>query len=78
FYIFPDATEAMAAKGIATLSDFSTEALHATGVSFCTREHFGRPLPGEDRKYIRLAYSGIGEDDIVEGLTKLREWVEAG
>ncbi|MFE2655947.1 MULTISPECIES: pyridoxal phosphate-dependent aminotransferase [unclassified Brevibacterium] len=78
FYIFPDVTEAMASKGIATLSDFSTQALHDTGVSFCTREHFGRPQPGEEQKYIRLAYSGIGESDIVEGLTKLREWVEAG
>lgn len=78
FYIFPDVTEAMAAKGIDSLAEFSTEALHATGVSFCTREHFGRPQPGEDRKYIRLAYSGISEDDIVEGLTKLKDWVEAG
>lgn len=75
FYVFPDVTEAMESKGIASLSDFSTEALHTTGVSFCTREHFGRRQGGEDRHYIRLAYSGIGEDDIIEGLGRLRDWI---
>ncbi|MCD1286016.1 MULTISPECIES: aminotransferase class I/II-fold pyridoxal phosphate-dependent enzyme [unclassified Brevibacterium] len=78
FYVFPDVTEAMTAKGIVTLADFSTEALHATGVSFCTREHFGSPQTAEDRAYIRLAYSGIDEADITEGLGKLKEWVEQG
>jgi aspartate/methionine/tyrosine aminotransferase len=78
FYVFPDVTEAMEAKGIATLADFSTEALHATGVSFCTREHFGSPQPGEDRSYIRLAYSGIDEAAITTGLGRLKEWIEAG
>jgi aspartate/methionine/tyrosine aminotransferase len=77
FYVFPDVTEAMAAKGITSLADFSTEALHATGVSFCTREHFGTPQPGEDRSYIRLAYSGIDESAITTGLDRLREWIEA-
>jgi aspartate/methionine/tyrosine aminotransferase len=77
FYVFPDVTEAMEAKGIATLADFSTEALHATGVSFCTREHFGSPQTGEDRSYIRLAYSGIDEAAITTGLGRLKEWIEA-
>ncbi|MFP3395981.1 pyridoxal phosphate-dependent aminotransferase [Brevibacterium sp. H602] len=78
FYVFPDVTEAMEAKGIATVADFTTEALHATGVSFCTREHFGSPQPGEDRSYIRLAYSGIDETAITTGLGRLKEWIEAG
>ncbi|SMX94690.1 Aspartate/methionine/tyrosine aminotransferase [Brevibacterium sp. 239c] len=78
FYVFPDVTEAMEAKGIATLADFSTEALHQTGVSFCTREHFGSLQPGEDQSYIRLAYSGIGLDEITEGLNKLRDWITQG
>ncbi len=63
---------------IATLSEFSTGALHATGVSFCTREHFGRRQDWEDRSYIRLAYSGIGENDITEGLGKPRDWLAQG
>lgn len=78
FYVFPDVTEAMEAKGIATLADFSTEALHSAGVSFCTREHFGRRQGGEDRHYIRLAYSGIGVDEINEGLGLLKEWIAEG
>lgn len=77
FYIFPDATEAIARVGAKDVSDFASQALHETGVSFCTRRHFGRPQPGEDREYIRLAYSGIDADQITEGLTKLKSWVES-
>ena len=75
FYVFPDITEAMDNMGYTELADFATDALHATGNSFCTREHFGRPQPGETRKYIRLAYSGITEEDITEGLGKFRDWI---
>ncbi len=75
FYLFPDVTEAMQLVGAATLGDFADEALRQTGVSFCTRHHFGRPLPGEDRHYIRLAYSGIDVADIRVGLDRLRSWV---
>ena len=77
FYVFPDVTEAMERVGTADLGDFAEQALHATGVSFCTRRHFGRPVPGEDRHYIRLAYSGIDESAIREGLGRLGEWVES-
>ncbi len=76
FYLFPDVTEAMEAKGIAEVNDFSTAALHATGVSFCTRKHFGRQQPGEDREYVRFAYSGLPAADITEGLTLLKNWIE--
>ena len=78
FYVFPDVTEAMENLNITSLADFSIEALHNTGVSFCTREHFGRRQDWEDRGYIRLAYSGIGVDDITEGLDKLRDWIQRG
>ena len=50
-------------------------ALLETGVSFCTRRHFGRPQPDEERQYVRFAYSGIDEDGIVEGLGRLRSWL---
>ncbi|GAB3274122.1 pyridoxal phosphate-dependent aminotransferase [Sinomonas notoginsengisoli] len=76
FYLFPDVTEAMTLKGISDLPTFAAEALQATGVSFCTRLHFGRPQPGEDRSYVRLAYSGLPVDDIREGLGLLRSWLE--
>src|SRR5699024_5560260 len=77
FYVLPDATGALAAKGMTRLADFSTEALAATAVSVCTREHFGTPQPGLDRSYIRLAYSGIDESAITTGLGRLREGIEA-
>jgi aspartate/methionine/tyrosine aminotransferase len=75
FYLFPDVTEAMATKGIDDLAVFAEKALHATGVSFCTRRHFGRPQAGEDRNYIRFAFSGINNDQIEEGLKKFGDWV---
>ena len=75
FYLFPDVTEAIQIVQAEGLADFAEQALHETGVSFCTRNHFGRPQPGEDRRYIRLAYSGLPEDRIREGLARLRDWV---
>jgi len=75
FYLFPDVTEAMANKGITDLGDFAQQALHATGVSFCTRRHFGRPQEGENEQYIRLAFSGIDNGDISDGLKFMGEWI---
>jgi len=76
FYLFPNVTEAMARKGFETLSAFQEASLHETGVSFCTRNHFGRPFPNEENQYVRFAYSGIALDHINEGLEKLKTWIE--
>ena len=75
FYLFPNVTEAVATMGFDTVGEFATAALHETGVSFCTRHHFGTAQPDESEHYIRLAYSGISVDDIEEGLGKLAAWV---
>ena len=75
FYLFPDVTEAMQNKSISDIAQFATEALHATGVSFTTRRHFGRPQPGEKEQYIRLAFSGIDASDISDGLKLMGEWI---
>ncbi|MFX0538598.1 pyridoxal phosphate-dependent aminotransferase [Ornithinimicrobium sp. Y1847] len=75
FYLFPDVTQTLEIVGATDLADFAQKALHNTGVSFCTRNHFGRPQPGEDRSYIRFAYSGLPEERIREGLSGLRDWV---
>ena len=77
FYLFPNVTDAMDALGFTDVAEFADAALRATGVSFCTRRHFGRPLPGETEQYVRFAYSGISVDDIQLGIGKLREWIEA-
>lgn len=76
FYLFPNITEAMRIKKITGHDEFRKTALEETGVSFCTRLHFGSALPGETEFYIRLAYSGIDIDQIEEGLAKLKSFIE--
>jgi len=75
FYLFPNVTGAMQRKGVKDVEEFRKLCLHETGVSFCTRRHFGRPLPGEKEQYVRFAYSGIDLPQIKEGLTKLAEFL---
>ncbi|MDP6570928.1 MAG: aminotransferase class I/II-fold pyridoxal phosphate-dependent enzyme [Candidatus Marinimicrobia bacterium] len=74
FYLFPDVTELYHRMEADSYEDFRSRVLRETGVSFCTREHFGTPLENEDRKYIRFAYSGITVDELTEGLEKLKAY----
>ena len=71
FYLFPNVTGVMRRKGVQDVEEFRKLCLLETGVSFCTRRHFGRPLPGETEQYVRFAYSGIDAAQIKEGLAKL-------
>jgi aspartate/methionine/tyrosine aminotransferase len=75
FYLFPNVTGAMQRKGLKDVEEFRKLCLHETGVSFCTRRHFGRPLPGETQQYVRFAYSGIDVSQINEGMAKLAEFL---
>ena len=77
FYLFPNVTIAMQKKGLSDYDKFRKRVLNETGVSFCTRLHFGRPLPGEENFYIRLAYSGIDTLEIKEGLEKFKAFIES-
>jgi aspartate/methionine/tyrosine aminotransferase len=76
FYLFPNVTDLMRRRGFTDYEQFRKTVLEQTGVSFCTRRHFGRPLPGETNLYIRFAYSGIDLGDIEEGLTRFKQWAE--
>ncbi|NQV30819.1 MAG: aminotransferase class I/II-fold pyridoxal phosphate-dependent enzyme [Candidatus Marinimicrobia bacterium] len=76
FYLFPDVTDIYKRKAYSDSSKFRLDALYETGVSFCSREHFGRPLSGEDKVFIRFAYSGINVDQIEEGLAALKSFWE--
>jgi len=76
FYLYPNVTELMERKGFTTYDELRRAALHDTGVSFCTRLHFGRALPDEKESYVRFAYSGIDVPRIQEGLGKLKAWAE--
>jgi aspartate/methionine/tyrosine aminotransferase len=75
FYLFPNVTEVMKRAGTDDYEVFRRQIMHATGVSVCTRRHFGRPMAGETQRYIRLAYSGIDVDQIEEGLLKLKDYL---
>jgi aspartate/methionine/tyrosine aminotransferase len=77
FYLFPNVTGLMVKKGLTDYDAFRKAMLTETGVSACTRLHFGRALEGEKDYYIRLAYSGIETDQIKEGLGKLKAWAES-
>ena len=77
FYVFPEVTATMARTGHDDVAKFATDALHNSGMSFCTRKHFGRPAENETGNYIRLAYSGINNPQIDKGLARLAEWVNS-
>lgn len=77
FYLFPNVTEAMKKKDLTDYDSFRIALLHETGVSVCTRLHFGRALEGEKDFYIRLAYSGIDTSEIREGLAKFKAFIES-
>ncbi len=75
FYVFPKITELLANTGFDDVEDFRKAVLNETGVSFCGRHHFGRPLNNEKDYYIRLAFSGIDIADLEEGMHLFKEWI---
>jgi len=76
FYLFPKVNEIMKKKGFESVEKLQLGALKNANVSFCTRDHFGRPQEDEVDYYIRFAYSGISAEDIEEGLKKLKTYFE--
>ena len=76
FYLFPNVTGLMEKKNLTNYEAFRKAMLMETGVSVCTRLHFGRALEGEKDFYVRLAYSGIDTGEIKQGLGKLKVWAE--
>ncbi len=77
FYLYPNVTGAVKRTGCADHESFRRLVLDRTGVSFCTRLHFGHALEGEDQYYLRLAYSGVSTAQIQEGLGKLKAFIES-
>lgn len=74
FYLFPNVTGLVQRKGYKDVSELAAAALRETGVSFCTRHHFGTRQADETQHYIRLAYSGISVEMITEGIGRFAEW----
>ena len=78
FYLYPNVTERHGgAAGSPTTRDFRRAILEHTGVSMCTRLHFGPALPGETQRYLRFAYSGLTTERIREGLGLLKTFMES-
>lgn len=76
FYVFPKITNLLERTGYNDVEEFRKSVLNETGVSFCGRHHFGRPLENESDYYIRLAFSGINIEDLEEGMALFTEWIE--
>lgn len=82
FYLFVDVTDVYKRFGLnseseADMQKFRVDTMQQTGISFCSRSHFGRGSPGEERVYVRFAYSGIDVDDAEEGLAGLKTYWES-
>jgi aspartate/methionine/tyrosine aminotransferase len=77
FYLYPDVTGAVRLTGCAGHEDFRRLLLDKTGVSFCTKQHFGKAVPGETGYHLRLAYSGVTTAQIEEGLGAFKAFIEA-
>ena len=75
FYVFPKVTNLLENTGFDSVEEFRKIVLKETGVSFCGRHHFGRPLENEKDYYIRLAFSGINMNDLKEGMKLFKAWI---
>jgi aspartate/methionine/tyrosine aminotransferase len=77
FYLYPDVTGAVRLTGCEGHEDFRRLLLDKTGVSFCTRQHFGRALAGETSYHLRLAYSGVTTAQIEQGLGAMKAFLDS-
>jgi aspartate/methionine/tyrosine aminotransferase len=77
FYLFVDVTDVYDRLQYQDPQRFRIETMQQTGVSFCSRTHFGRQLPGEERAWVRFAYSGIDVGPAAAGLATLKEFWES-
>lgn len=76
FYMMVDVTEAMKMMGVTDLETFRQRVIRETGVSFCTRAHFGTPIKGEEVMLVRFAFSGVTVDVIKELGAALRPYMQ--
>lgn len=76
FYMCVNVTKAMRAMGCGgNLELFRKNVLDNTGVSFCTRAHFGTPTLGETQMYVRFAFSATPVDLCRKAAAVLRPYM---
>lgn len=77
FYLYPNVTKLMHKKGFGDdYKAFAEDVLVKTGVSFCTREHFGKKASHETENFIRLAFSGVNCSQIEKACQALKEYAK--
>lgn len=77
FYLYPNVTRLMHKKGFGNdYKAFAEDVLVKTGVSFCTREHFGKKAEGETENFIRLAFSGVNCSQIEKACQALKTYAK--
>lgn len=75
FYMMANVTKAMEMMNISNIEQFRSKVLSETGVSFCTRLHFGSATRNETEKYVRFAFSGVSIDTIQQVGDVLRPYM---
>ena len=70
-------TEIVNRMGFNSAKELQEDILIKTGVGFCPREYFCRPLSSENQYYGRFTYAGISKDEIKEGLSRLKYYCES-
>lgn len=77
FYLYPNVTKLMEKKGFGqNYGAFAEDVLIKTGVSFCTREHFGKKQEGETECFVRLAFSGVDTRQITAACQALKQYAQ--
>lgn len=77
FYVFPNVTGLVRAKGLASAKELQEALLTEAGVAVLSRSAFGTPAEDEDQEYIRLSYAASLEA-IEEGLRRIEAFARAG
>jgi len=74
FYVWPNVTEACRMVGVKDAEEFRKDLLYKAGVAVLSDIHFGFKNEGEG-DHLRFSYAA-SEEDIREGLNRLRRYIE--
>lgn len=77
FYVFPNVTDLVRAKGLASARELQEALLTEAGVAVLSRSAFGTPGEDEDQEYVRLSYA-TSMEAIEEGLRRLEAFAQGG
>ncbi|MHA1897683.1 MAG: pyridoxal phosphate-dependent aminotransferase [Promethearchaeota archaeon] len=77
FYVFANVTEACKKLNLKDSLEFQNRLLEKEDVVVLARDYFGHKSPDETQEYVRLSYC-VSEDDIREGIARIKKFVEQG